>query len=343
MTRNIERVELRNLPFLPEKGQVILFNPNNDERVDSFVAANYESLKTTFRTHGLDFICFPFWGEELMAYHAPYLNREERAELLRNMPSLSDAIRIPGKERSVPSLLFAADDGSQVEAGVSVMHLMEIDAQRSENLMDVFVSLAWSIPTTSETHRITTGMEEGRMNIRFSSSMAASVDDEAEVLIAEIRERVNALRNKGVNTMILHDIIDEGEHLSRMYITRDYRIILPDYDKMEIFLPALPKAVFILFLKHPEGIRFKDMAAHYDELLNIYRLMNPIGGSWRQKQSIRDITNPLSNSLNEKCARIREAFVGRFDDRLAQNYYITGKRGEPKRIALPSSMVIWEH
>ena len=107
-------------------------------------------------------------------------------------------------------------------------------------------------------------------------------------------------------------------------------------------MPALPKAVFILFLKHPEGIRFKDLADYYDELLGIYRALNPIGGTQRQIQSIQAVTNPMSNSINEKCAQIREAFIKHFDDSLAKNYYITGKKGEPKRIVLAPSLVVWE-
>jgi hypothetical protein len=59
----------------------------------------------------------------------------------------------------------------------------------------------------------------------------------------------------------------------------------------------------------------------------------------RHKNSV---TNPLSNSINEKCARIREAFVGQFDEHFAKNYYIDGKRGEPKKISLPRELVKWE-
>ena len=130
--------------------------------------------------------------------------------------------------------------------------------------------------------------------------------------------------------------------MSRLRITKDYRIFLVDYQNMEIKLPVLPKAVFLLFLQHPEGIRFKELTDYYSELLQIYLKMNPIGGRRKQEQSIRDVTDPCNNSINEKCARIREAFVANFDDRLAKNYYITGKRGEPKRITLDKSMIIWE-
>ena len=55
-----------------------------------------------------------------------------------------------------------------------------------------------------------------------------------------------------------------------------------------------------------------------------------------------NVTNPLLNSINEKCARIRGTFISQFDEELAQHYYIYGRRGEPKKISLPRDLVIWE-
>ena len=167
-------------------------------------------------------------------------------------------------------------------------------------------------------------------------------DEQSQLILDEIRERIDVLRNRGVNTMILHTIIDEGVKLSRLKVTKDFRIFLVDYNNTEITLAVLPKAVFLLFLRHPEGIRFKELSDHYSELLNIYKQMNPIGGRLRQEQSIRDVTDPCKNSINEKCARIREAFVSHFDERFAQNYFVTGGRGEAKRIKLSRDMIIWE-
>ena len=167
-------------------------------------------------------------------------------------------------------------------------------------------------------------------------------DEQSQLILDEIQERIDVLRNRGVNTMILHTIIDEGVKLSRLKVTKDFRIFLVDYNNTEITLAVLPKAVFLLFLRHPEGIRFKELSDHYSELLNIYKQMNPIGGRLRQEQSIRDVTDPCKNSINEKCARIREAFVSHFDERFAQNYFVTGGRGEAKRIKLSRDMIIWE-
>ena len=50
----------------------------------------------------------------------------------------------------------------------------------------------------------------------------------------------------------------------------------------------------------------------------------------------------MLNSINEKCARIRAAFLSQFDEYMAKSYYIDGARGEAKKIALPRNLVEWE-
>ena len=87
---------------------------------------------------------------------------------------------------------------------------------------------------------------------------------------------------------------------------------------------------------------FKHLTDYREELIDIYAKLRPLGMNDRTIQSIEDVTNPLLNSINEKCARIRGAFVGQFDDRMAKHYYIDGPRGEAKKIPLPRDLVIWE-
>jgi hypothetical protein len=191
--------------------------------------------------------------------------------------------------------------------------------------------------------------KDNREDVKFSISISPgsldaddTFDEESLKLIESIRKKIEALRNKGVNTMILHSLIDEGEKISRLKITKDYRIFLVDYDNKEIKMTPLPKAVFILFLRHPEGIAFKNLMDYFKELARIYKRLNDGELDSSQYQSIYRIANPFDNSINEKCARIREAFVSCIDERLAKNYFVTGMRGEPKRITLDRSMVIWE-
>ena len=98
----------------------------------------------------------------------------------------------------------------------------------------------------------------------------------------------------------------------------------------------------MLFLKHPEGIVFKYLPDYRKELAEIYQKIKPFGLNDRAIRSIEDVTNPCLNSINEKCARIRGAFISQFDEDLAKHYYIDGWRGEAKKIDLPRDLVIWE-
>ena len=105
---------------------------------------------------------------------------------------------------------------------------------------------------------------------------------------------------------------------------------------------TLPKAVFFLFLRHPEGIVFKDLPDYQKELSNIYLELSGRNNITKLKESVRDATDPTQNSINEKCARIREAFLQHIDESIARNYFVTGERGLAKKIILPRDLVEWE-
>ena len=129
--------------------------------------------------------------------------------------------------------------------------------------------------------------------------------------------------------------------LSKLTITKDYSIMLSDYNK-EVKLEPIVKAVYLLFLNHPEGIAFKCLPDFREELTQIYVKLKPFGMSERVLQSIEDVTNPLLNSINEKCSRVRAAFQPLVDASLVDQYIIIGKSGEEKKITLPRNLVIWE-
>ena len=129
--------------------------------------------------------------------------------------------------------------------------------------------------------------------------------------------------------------------LSRLTITKDWEIILSDYGK-EVKMEPIVKAVYLLYLRHPEGIAFKCLPDYRQELIDIYVKIKPNGINERAIRSIEDVTNPLLNSINEKCSRIKAVFQSEVDASLVEQYYIVGKSGEVKRIMLPRDMVIWE-
>lgn len=161
------------------------------------------------------------------------------------------------------------------------------------------------------------------------------------ILFDEVKERIQILRDSGISESRIASLFYcERSYLS-LTISKNYRIFLGN-NRIEVHMEPLVKAIYLLFLSHPEGIIFKDLPDYRGELTKIYSEVRPWGLNVRALQSIENVTNPLLNSINEKCARIRKAFVNVMDNKAAEPYIIKGMRGGMKKIALPRDLVVWE-
>lgn len=183
--------------------------------------------------------------------------------------------------------------------------------------------------------------EEAPQKTQEALEEERSLKDTADIL-RDLRRTVQRLRLEGVSLMAIHEFIDKQEPLSRMIITPDYRIFLPDYNNMEIEMGALPKAIYFLYLRYPKGIIYKHMPDYYNELLGIYKQLRPNTDEARLNLTVTKVVNPLGNALNENLARIRKAFVEKFDEHLANNYIILGERGAAYSISLDRDLITWE-
>jgi len=160
-------------------------------------------------------------------------------------------------------------------------------------------------------------------------------------LLNDIKQKISLLRESGISESEIASLFYVERPLPLLIVGKDYRIFLGDKQN-EVSLEPLVRAVYLLFLKHPEGIVFKSLPDFRKELTSLYDKVRPWGLTGRTLQSIEDVTNPLLNSINEKCARIKKAFTSMMGNEMAEQYYIKGNRGEAKRIALPRDMVLWE-
>ena len=160
-------------------------------------------------------------------------------------------------------------------------------------------------------------------------------------LLSEFQRIAVELRKRGVWELVINRMFQPTQMLSRMEI-RNNRIFLPDYNDMEIKMTPMVKAVYFLFLRHPEGIVFKNLPDYRNELRAIYSSLCRFDDKEKIEKSIMDVTDPMKNTINENTSRIRKAFVELFDEKLAINYFVVGKKGEAKRITLPQHLITWE-
>ena len=166
-------------------------------------------------------------------------------------------------------------------------------------------------------------------------------DEELKQLMEELKKKMRRLKEYGMSEKEILSSLHTDHPLPQLIITRNYRIFLGD-EHREVHLEPLVKSVYLLFLKHPEGIIFKDLPDYRKELALIYNKVKPWGLTDRALKSLEDVTNPMLNSINEKCARIRRTFVTMLDSSVAEQYYIKGARGKAKKITLPRELVAWE-
>lgn len=199
------------------------------------------------------------------------------------------------------------------------------------------------------------GMEYERLSSEEDvSTLIKEVTEptEKELIIKQLGQYVNRLleleMTEGDIMTTIRSCMPSDVH--RLVVTSDYKIHVSRFhivgnknyhSYQEIKMSPLDKAVYILFLKHPEGINFSYLPDYRGELMEIYKKLMNYRTTAAMLRSVEDVTDPTKNSINEKCARIRRAFVEAFGSYKAEPYCISGLRGEAKRITLDRQYVDW--
>ena len=183
-----------------------------------------------------------------------------------------------------------------------------------------------------------------------------------EEIAEQVRQLAEQLKMAGRKDLLLRAIgaplLEElrieaaRAKLSRLQITKDYRFFLVDYDNKEVELQPVHKAVYLLFLAHPEGIEFKKLGNYREELTKYYMATAKLMDKEKIIEGVDHLVNPLDNAINEKCSRIKKVFLDMMDEYAASYYIISGhtqKRFEGsnriwyerlKVITLPRELVI---
>ena len=131
---------------------------------------------------------------------------------------------------------------------------------------------------------------------------------------------------KAIGSPLLEELRIEAARakLSRLLITKDYRFFLMDYEQKEVELQPVHKAVYLLFLSHPEGIEFKRLGDYRDELTRYYMATASLMNKEKIMEGVDHLVNPLDNAINEKCSRIKKVLLDMMDEYTASYYIISG-------------------
>lgn len=334
------------------------------------IQSNYNEIIRLLNSKGINFIYLPFLSydtnfKDMLKYNHPYmkaaLGEDKQLEMyaglkkqLQNPLAGEALISIMDKVDATPFVSSYPLDNEQPILTQLQQKLSTICSTCFENFNEGEMYILYDGEIMQYERGVIPDEKKWGGGILFSESIPqrdeqTTADDEfdekAFQLANDIKEKIKQLQETGAIKLlsgILEEVLVVEKKLSTIFITNEYQIFLKDYEMKEVVMPPLSKAIFLLFLQHPEGIYFKNLSDYHDELLSIYKKLTVHEDIRRSMQSIKALTNPLDNSINEKCSRIRAAFLEVITDDLAKHYYITGKRGEAKKIMLDRSLVVFQ-
>lgn len=134
-------------------------------------------------------------------------------------------------------------------------------------------------------------------------------------------------------------LCERCDSLSPIRFDNRFNISLPLYPQISIKLEPLPKALYILFLQHPEGIVLKDIQDYESELKRIYSAVSGRKNPTVVNRIFKALTDPSNNPLHKNLSIIRKCFLSKLRFEIACNYIPAYGRTKAHNIPIDSTLV----
>ncbi len=152
-------------------------------------------------------------------------------------------------------------------------------------------------------------------------------------LMTLVKERLKQLEIKA-------ETVDTSQE--KLFIGRNYSIRMGSRHAPEMPFRPLVKALFILFLKHPEGIVPKERGRYERELEAIYEVIAPNVDPDDRRKRITRLMNLEDNSFSEKTSVLNATLDKLVPGVDAEKYKVQGHNRCPRRIPLDRMLIEWE-
>ncbi len=364
-----------NEELLPEQNIVVYYEPRFTPLINEYIQKHKDKIQTALNKKGLDFL---YLGDldtidlkdasDIISYYFPQLNPKNKTSV--GVSEIKETLL----RDNIIGNLFKGDildnpcfiklkKRNEKEYNYSVFYLPE---ETSKDIEEAIYHYLWVVTKPYDERYQGIQYRKSKSNIDVDEIKTESLESSIEVSSGFKRELETLLLNNGkvqtIKTMfsliekvsperlglegkmlsILNDLHTNIQpKISELIISPIGRIYLKDYN-IEIKLTPLQKTVYLFFLSKPKGIFFKDLPEYKKELLDIYSRVSSRTNYESLRSSIEELANPYSNSMSEKCSRIKEAFLKQIDDEWARYYYISGERNEEKVIKLDRNKIVFE-
>lgn len=121
---------------------------------------------------------------------------------------------------------------------------------------------------------------------------------------------------------------------STIHITKGYnQIVLPEYE-VELKFSPLHKLVYLMFLKHPEGLMRNEFVDKKEELMQIYQEISKSVDFTKNEKRVNSLIDLSKNYLHECISKIKKQLIDELGEKIALKYIIDGEKNERYKIGI---------
>lgn len=368
------------LPVEPTDTQVLYIENHSNPALEQYIHDNYDKIVRQFLVKGLEFVYVPELTtrmsdrdfQNVASYYCPWLTKADvdslrsachidLADLFHTVSGLGDSpavVDAKGKAYSLdvsrPSdydclfyqIAHAYGAANYESSESSVMFsVSRVDEPQAE--------FRYSCRRKDLLPNLENAQEQPAYNLNECRNQAiVGQPDTDDITICRNREldslfgRIKNILPAWAIREALYKMLKDQEVISRLVITAQGKVMLPEYGNLEIRLTPKEKAMYFLFLRHPNGISLKDLPDHRQELSRYYGRVAKSGDKAAIASAIDKMTDPFSGDADTQRSRIKaginRAFTGQFCEQFARWYTIEGERAHAMRIELPQDKIVWE-
>ncbi len=325
--------------FNTNETMVIFFDLGNNPIINQYIKSNIESIKQRFSEQYKNFVYLPSIefskiNQELLNFYIPYLDATAfNFRLLENEIGkvFSDDPKISYKT-DYQNILDYFGYSKDIKCGLLFFDYCNAycidcsDLTLKNNQDSFFVDLLLYFKTARE--------EEEQVDYMICNppNHYENLDEDALTKIREIQKQLSELKQNGQLLFalpVLKELLENETNTididseNNLVIDENFRLLLPNFNNIEIQLSHLTKAIYVLFYNNPQGINIKNLYAYKKEIISIYAGISNQLDYDKMLQSIDDLIKPDSKAIYTHISRIKAAFYKQMDYKFADKFIVT--------------------
>ncbi|SNB23935.1 conserved hypothetical protein [Flavobacterium psychrophilum] len=315
--------------FNTNDNMVIFFDLENNHTIIQYIKSNLETIKQRFSNEYKNFVYLPNIEfsenfDTILKYYLPHLSesnfRTLQFENIFQKPEFQKIVDYLGYSGTIKCGLIFINEATVIECD----ELLIQDNFFTDSLLYFKI--------LSEQKVFSFDDYDDMIGNTNSFNPYENLDEDTLAKINEIQKQLAELKQNGQLLFalpILKKLIEKETNTidfnseNNLLIDEDFRILLPNFNNIEIQLSHLTKAVYMLFYNNPQGINIKKLYQYKQQIISLYAGISNQLDYDKMLQSIDDLIKPDSKAIYTHISRIKSAFYKQMDYKFADKFIVT--------------------